>query len=136
MAGGIIGVIGEENFLAFSYTVGNQAHGLPELLVIGTSRGTYLNQLSEQMLTQGRAFDHGEVINVSPGDHGEKYRVKIVNASRKANKEYTIQAGQHFENEDYKVQQIILSDEEGRFPGEEGCAKGFASIPILVEWTH
>jgi Domain of unknown function (DUF4262) len=120
----------------FSYTIGNQARGLPELLVIGTSRGTYLNEMSERMITQGRAFDHCEVIDTGPGEHGEKYRIKIVNASREANEEYTCQAGFYFGTEDYKVQQIILSDREGRFPGEEGCDPRFAAVTILAEWMQ
>jgi hypothetical protein len=118
---------GEMLPLAFSYTIGNQAKGLPELLVIGSPRGTYLNEMSERMIKQGKAFDHGEVINTNG-----KYRIKIINATYEAHENYTIQAGVYFGTQDYKVQQIILSDEEGRLPGEVGCAPDYAAIPILV----
>ena len=112
---------------AFSYTIGNHERGLPELLVIGSRRGTYLNEMSERMIKQGKAFDHGEVINTNG-----KYRIKIINTTHKAHESYTIQAGVYYKTQNYKVQQIILSDEEGRLPGEVGCAPGFADIPILV----
>jgi Domain of unknown function (DUF4262) len=132
-----MGVLGDKDGPAFSYTIGNHLQGLPELLVIGPSTGRYLDSLSMQMVKRGRAFDHGEIINIGLNaakfgfTDNDKLRVKIVNASRKANEEYTIQAGQYFETEDYAVQQVILSDNEGRFPGEKGCAEGFADIPIL-----
>ena len=112
---------------AFSYTIGNHERGLPELLVIGSIKGTYLNEMSERMIKQGKAFDHGEVIETNG-----KYRIKIINATYEAHESYTIQAGVYYKTQDYKVQQIILSDEEGRLPGEVGCAPGFADIPILV----
>jgi Domain of unknown function (DUF4262) len=117
----------EDEMIPFSYTIGNQAKGLPELLVIGSPKGTYLNEMSERMIKQGKAFDHGEVIETNG-----KYRIKIINATYEAHENYTIQAGVYYKTQDYKVQQIILSDEEGRLPGEVGCAPGFAAIPILA----
>jgi hypothetical protein len=121
------GVLGGDDSLPFSYTIGNQAKGLPELLVIGTHRGTYLHEMSERMIARGKPFDHGEIINTTG-----KYRIKIINASHAAHEGYTLQAGYHFETQDYRVQQIILSDEEGRLPGEPGCAPGFADVPVLA----
>lgn len=121
------GVLGGEDSLPFSYTIGNHAKGLPELLVIGTSQGTYMNEMSELMLARGRAFDHGEIISTS-----RKYRIKIIDASHEAHEHYTLQAGYYYETQDYRVQQIILSDEEGRLPGELGCAPGFADVPVLA----
>jgi hypothetical protein len=117
----------EDHGLPFSYTIGNQARGLPELLVIGTCRGTYLDEMSERMIQRGKAFDHGEIIKTS-----EKYRIKIINATHEAHEKYTIHASVYYETQDYQVQQIILSDEEGRFPGEVGCTPKFANVPILT----
>ena len=120
---------------AFSYTIGNQAKGLPELLVIGSKCGAYLNEMSERMIKQSKAFDHGEVIETSAllnAPASKKYRIKIINATNEAHEKYTIQAGVYFGTQDYKVQQIILSDEEGRFPDEVGCAPGYANVPILA----
>jgi hypothetical protein len=37
---------------------------LPELLVIGVSRGEFLNFLSDKMIERGRAFDDGEVVSL------------------------------------------------------------------------
>ena len=120
---------------AFSYTIGNHAKGLPELLVIGSKRGNYLNEMSERMIKQGKAFDHGEVIETSAllnAPASKKYRIKIINATNEAHEKYTIQIGVYFGTQDYKVQQIILSDVEGRLPGEVGCASGYADVPILA----
>jgi hypothetical protein len=134
----VIGVFPTEKAelpFAFSYTIGNQAKELPELLVIGSARGTYLNEMSERMIKQGKAFDHGEVIETSAlmnAPASKKYRIKIINATHEAHENYTIQAGVYFGTQDYKVQQIILSDEEGRLPNEVGCAPGYAAIPILA----
>ena len=87
------------------------------------------------MIKQGKAFDHGEVIETSAlmnAPASKKYRIKIINATHEAHENYTIQAGVYFGTQNYKVQQIILSDEEGRLPGEVGCAPGYADIPILA----
>ena len=43
---------------------GNHLRGLPELLVIGVSRGEFLNFLSDKMIERGRAFDDGEVVSL------------------------------------------------------------------------
>jgi Domain of unknown function (DUF4262) len=124
----------EDEMIPFSYTIGNQAKGLPELLVIGSPKGTYLNEMSERMIKQGKAFDHGEVIETGKlfDLKSKKCRIKIIDATHEAHEKYTVQAGVYFETQDYRVQQVILSDEEGRLPGEVGCAPGFAAIPILA----
>jgi len=123
-------VDGPDSDLPFSYTIGNQAKGLPELLVIGSGRGTYLNEMSERMIKRGCAFDHGEIIDTGPGKGGEKYRVKIINASDAVREHYTIQAGVFYETHNYRVQQVGLSDLQGHFPGEEGCD------PVVVAMTN
>jgi hypothetical protein len=122
----ILGVFGDEN-LSFSYTIGNHGRGLPELLVIGPHTGTYLNELSQRMIEREKPFRHGEIINMR-----EKYRVKVIDATRAAHENYTIQVGQFYESEDYRVQQVILSDTNGKFPGDEGCEEPFASVPVLA----
>lgn len=85
----LMGVLGDAGNLSFTYTIGNQIHGLPELLVIGTHEGYLLNVLSEQMLERGCPFTDGELVKSPNG----KTSVKIVNAGARAREEYTIQAG-------------------------------------------
>ncbi len=51
----------------FYYTVGNHCRGLPELLMIGPSNrgvGGVLDDLSEAMIKQGRAFSDGETVSL------------------------------------------------------------------------
>src|SRR5262249_19240425 len=110
----------------FAYTIGNAIVGLPELLVIGTHEGNILNILSERMIARGRAFDDGEIVSL-----GGKYPIKIVNADQRAQSEYTIQAGQHHGYENYTVQQVLLCDRQGCFPGDPGCWQPFSLVPIL-----
>ena len=123
----LMGVLGDAGNLSFTYTIGNQIHGLPELLVIGTHEGYLLNVLSEQMLERGCPFTDGELVKSPNG----KTSVKIVNAGARAREEYTIQAGRFFGTENYAVQQVLLPDPAGQFPGERGCQKPFSTIPVL-----
>jgi hypothetical protein len=55
--------------------------------------------------------------------------VKIVDADDPiVHEQYVVQVAR-----EAPVQQVILSDLEGRFPDEPGCDEGFASIPIFVK---
>ena len=128
------GVFGGDGQWSFSYTIGNQIHDLPELLLIGSHQGTYLNELSNRMIDRGAPFANGEIIETYICEEtGKNYRVQIFNAAPEAKSEYTIQAGQFFGTENYRVQQVVLSDNDGRLPGEIGCDSKVASIPILLE---
>jgi hypothetical protein len=111
----------------FAYTIGNQTVSLPELLVIGVLNGSFLNDLSQQMIDRGRAFTDGELVRLP----GARLPMKAVVVGSKARDEYTIQAGQHFGTEDYAVLQILISDKEGRFPDEPGCQPPYSHIPVL-----
>ena len=113
----------------FIYTIGNHLHNLPELLVIGCpmSMGHVVNLLCDRMRTQGTPFDNGGLVDI-----GGKVPLKIINAHPVVKDEYTIQAGQYFGTEDYAVQQILIPDLEGRYPGEAGCAKPYRLIPVFA----
>jgi hypothetical protein len=124
---GVFPVEGEEgDGLAFSYTIGNHLKGLPELLVIGTAQGFFLNTLSHLMIAAGHGFKDGETVRTSGGKE-----VKLIRANAFAREEYTIQAGEHFGHDEYEVMQVLIPDKEGRFPGDEGCEKPYASVPVL-----
>jgi hypothetical protein len=130
-------VFSTEETWEFTYSIGNwQNHRLPELLVIGSRHGTYLNELSEMMIAQGHKFPNGTVlrgIDIDQGVINDVVRVKIIDADDPVvHQDYVLQ-----EAVDAPVQQVILSDAEGRFPGEEGCAEGYESVPIFgSEWLH
>jgi Domain of unknown function (DUF4262) len=124
----VICVGSEPESPAFAYTIGNQATGLPELLIIGTPLGALLNELSQKMAQRGCAFADGECVNL-----GGKFPVKIVNADQRAPESYTIQAGEFFGNDDYAVQQVLAPDRNGRFPDEPDRQPPYSTIPVLRE---
>lgn len=125
----IIGVspcVGDDG-VPFSYTIGNHLKGLPELLIIGSGHAPYLNDLSRLMIARGKAFDDGELVKplilTLP--------VKMIRAGDLARDQYTVQAGEYFGHQDYALMQAVLSDREGRFPGDAGCQKPWSQFPIL-----
>jgi hypothetical protein len=119
----IIGVAADPSF---AYTIGNWKAGLPELLVIGTRQASFLNDLSERMRSRGKAFVNDEVINL-----GGRCPLKAVIANKTARDQYTIQAGEHFGTEDYALLQMLISDLNGVFPDEPGCAEPYSRLPVL-----
>jgi hypothetical protein len=120
-------VADEDDGPPFSYTIGNHLKGLPELLVIGTPQGFFLNTLSHLMIAAGHGFEDGETVRML----GSKVPVKLIHASAAAREEYTIQAGEHFGHDEYEVMQVLIPDKQGRFPGDEDCEEPYASVPVL-----
>jgi hypothetical protein len=55
---------------------GNALKGLPELLLVGTTKGELLNDLSQKMIDRGRAFDDGELVSL-----GGKFPLKVITAN-------------------------------------------------------
>jgi hypothetical protein len=118
----------EDEFIGFSYTVGNAARGLPELLILGAywpGIGNVLNDLSDKLVERGCAFSDGEEIFI-----GGKFPVKIVNAVECAKHDYTCAATACFGAENYKVQQVLAPDRDGRFPSNPDCCAPF-NVPVL-----
>lgn len=113
------------------YTIGNHERGLPELLFTGDTDDAWadvLNRLGHIMREQRRdAFRHGELVSV-----GGKFPVKIVNTSARAKLEFTLVAGQYYTTDDYRVQQVVLCDTQGKFPGDPECAEPYASQYVLA----
>jgi hypothetical protein len=122
----VICVAGEADSLPFAYTIGNWTQGLPELLVIGTARGGFLNDLSRKLIERGRAFQDGQLVGL-----GGKKPVKIINANQDAQESYTIQAGNYFGTDDYPVQQVLIPDRNGRFPIDPECLPPYSNFPVL-----
>lgn len=109
----------------FVYTIGNALHGLPELLVVGNFdpnvAGSILNTLGQIMRESGAPLPE-EV------DIGGKFPVRTRRANAQA--EYTVQAGQFLGREDYDVQQVLLCDPQGVYPGESGIAPAY-DVPLV-----
>jgi hypothetical protein len=128
----VVSVFPSPTSLAFAYTIGNHLKNLPELLIVinlhPEQSVMLLNEWSEQMIERGREFADGELIRASPEDD---LMVRAAHCRPEAKSRYTVQAGQFFEHEDYRVTQIILCDPKGRFPGDPHCARGYSDQPNL-----
>jgi Domain of unknown function (DUF4262) len=116
----------------FVYSIGNTGRGLPELLMLGNMdfhvMGGVLNDLGRLMRERGRPFDDGEVVPT-----GGRLPVKVINAGSVAGAEYACWAGDYYQTDAVRVQQVLVPDTDGRFPGEPGCAGPFSEVPVLVE---
>jgi Domain of unknown function (DUF4262) len=124
----IIGVVPEaDDDLPFAYTIGNHLKKLPELLVIGTCRAAFLNDLSELMIRTGKPFLDGQLVRINAA----RPPVKLIRANDIARTDYTVQAGQYLGHENYAVMQVLIPDRNGRFPGENGCQEPFSLLPVL-----
>jgi hypothetical protein len=108
----------------FHYTIGRALRGLPELLLvvpikpeIGMSLLNHLDRLMPQALPSGSLVDLGG-----------KFPMKVIDASGIAQEEYTCLVNQFAD--EYRVQQVLCCDAEGRFPPD--CAAPYNRQPILA----
>jgi hypothetical protein len=126
-----LAITGTKKEPGFCYTIGNQEKQLPELLVIGNFKPGHmcdlLNILSEKMIENASAYKDGELV-----DLGGEYPMLIHTASKEAHNKYTFQAGQFYNNEDYKVMQVVLPDKKGIYPPDPRCHKDY-QVPVLRE---
>jgi hypothetical protein len=90
-----------------------------------------LDDLSQTMIERGSAFADGELVKL-----GGKYPFKIIDADQRAHDEYTIQAGQYHDTEDYRVQQVLIPDRNGRYPDDPECQQPYATVPVLGHRRH
>jgi hypothetical protein len=119
-------------YIPFIYTIGNYECGLPELLMIGCAYvGDTLNAIVARMRHNNRAFVGGESI-----DLGKRFQPKAFWANEEA-REYTCQVGRYYGTNDYAVQQIVIPDTFGRYPGDPQCDLPFRLVPLLSNnWKH
>jgi hypothetical protein len=113
----------------FAYTIGNHEHALPELLLIGPfapeATCKALNMLSARMIEAGAPFGNGELVNI-----GGEFSMQLWDATAVAKLQYTLQATEYFGHKDYTVQQVVLPDTKGRFPGNRMVSRKY-KVPVL-----
>ncbi|MBO9579517.1 MAG: DUF4262 domain-containing protein [Sphingobium sp.] len=111
----------------FVYTIGNALKGLPELIIVGPFdaqlAGTILNKVGEIMRAAGQALPE-EV------DMGGTFPIRTRIAAAAAKTEWTIQVGRYLEHDDYTVQQLLLCDPQGRYPGETSIEPSY-DVPLI-----
>jgi hypothetical protein len=114
---------------AFMYTIGNYAHGLPELLLLGTEHfafAGFLNQLGHMQRERGTAFADEELVSL-----GGQFPLRIVDAGEIGRTKYATLVRKYYETEDFEVRQVLLCDLQGRWPDTPGCDLPYANQPIL-----
>jgi hypothetical protein len=125
--------------MCFHYTVGLHGDGLPELLLIGgedLSRALeVLADLAEVMRERPARFADGELVSL-----GGKYPVKVINVGHANLDEawtvrmrYTCAVQYFYGTIEYDVQQMLVSDLRGRYPGNPACAEPYASCRLRVQ---
>ena len=127
--------IGPEGKLPpFFYTIGNHLKNLPELLLIGPWKadlGTLaLNKLSEQMIEMGHGFKNGELANI-----GGEHSMQVWDTTVIAKLQYTLQCTEYFGDQNYLVQQVVMPDPKGRYPGDKRLHKRYR-VPVLRATTE
>jgi hypothetical protein len=122
----LYGDCGDDDHFPFIYTVGNCEWALPELLAIDCFDVRVLNLLCEMMRRRRAPFWDGELIKLGDYEHP----VKALNTGANAVK-YTWQVTAYCEHDAYTVQQILIPDSLGRFPGDPQCEAPRCFVPIL-----
>ena len=122
----LCGVHGDDDHFPFIYTVGNYQCGLPELLAINCVNGHLVNSLCEIMRKRKGPFRDGELIKT----RYHEYPLKALNTNDDARK-YAWQVDAYYGTDDYAVQQIVIPDSVGRFPGDPRCDVPHCLVPIL-----
>lgn len=127
----VVYVKGDKEHLSFSYTIGHQERGLPELLLISRMKATdhevLLNALGDVLLLARKAFVNGQKVSFDGATE-----LTIINTNLVARVQYTCKATEFYNNADYKVQQVLVPDPRGRLPDDPFCHKNFKG-PVLRE---
>ena len=122
----LCGVFGDRKHFPFMYTIGNYECSLPELLMIGSKNGGVLNCVCEIMRKRNRPFKDGELI-----DFGTNFPLKVLNGNDAA-RVYAWQVDAYYGTDKYTVQQIVIPDPAGKYPGDPQCVPPFCWVPILT----
>ena len=118
----------------FMYTIGNHAHGLPELLIVDTDREAFagvLNRLGKIQRDRKIAFADEERVSI-----GGKFPLRIVDAGEIGRTQYASFVGLYYGTRDYEVRQVLLPDTHGRWPDTAGCDLPYARQPVLSKATR
>jgi hypothetical protein len=113
----------------FFYTIGNHLKNLPELLLIGPWESNMttdlLNMLSAQMIERNTGFLNGELVNI-----GGEHSMQVWDTTVVAKLQYTCQCTEYFGTQAYAVQQVVMPDPKGRYPGDKRLHKRYR-VPVL-----
>jgi hypothetical protein len=121
----VVGV--QDGAKSFYYTVGRARRGLPELLLLcplaHPNGQDLLNALNDQMPV---AVVSGERVSL-----GGQHPVMILDATDPRAKTKYTRIADIFNDGNYRVQQVVLCDQAGRFPTDPGCETPWSLQPLL-----
>jgi hypothetical protein len=123
------GAASTDDFEPFVYSIGNHAMGFPELLFVGDNDEwccNILNILGRIQRERGSAFLGGEKV-----DYTAQFPALIMDAGQRGRDEYAVQVGVFFGTDEFNVCQILLPDQNGRYPGEAGCLPPYCEQVVL-----
>jgi hypothetical protein len=118
------------DFRPFVYTIGNHEAGLPELLLIGAADsvyGRFLNIVGSIQRERGTPLQFGESV-----DFTAALPTRVIDAGQKGRDDYAVQAGVYYRRDDIAIQQVLLPDQNGKYPGEAGCQPPYCDQPLLT----
>jgi hypothetical protein len=108
----LMGVFGGDG-PPFTYTIGNHGRSLPEFLLVGLrheTAGVMLNDLGQKQRAAGLPL-------LGEWSFGGKFPVRLVDVTcEMVKRDYTIQVGRYYNDENYRVTQIVWPDKQGRYP--------------------
>lgn len=122
----VVTVGGEDGSQNFAYSVGMRPHGLPELYMTGLSLPTlqfFINEMCGRLLVESRDYQPGDVID-DLSDGGQP--LTLVEAQDQGD---LTQCRRMFG--DGPAWQLVLADEDGRFPWDDGYAYEPEDQPLL-----
>jgi len=115
------------NVQQFAYTVGNHELGLPELLIVDTTKlSGVLNRLSEIQRDRERAFEHEELVSI-----GGRFPLRIIDTGELGHRKYAHFARLYYDTDTVEVRQVLIPDTCGRWPDTPGCEAPYRNQPIL-----
>lgn len=107
-------IVGVNTNPPFFYTIGRHGLGLPELLLVGPfhheNAFDWLNRI--HLILAHRAAVQGETISL-----GGTFPVRLLNVTKQLSRvqgDYTVQVGEFYRTTEYKIQQVLIPDHQGR----------------------
>jgi hypothetical protein len=129
---GVIAVLSSAEGPPFCYTVGLHHLGFPELILVGIGwnvGGQLLNNAADQMISNKRAFQHGE-----ESEAVANLPAVFITADKAG--DHTVQAAEFYGHSDFTVLQMVWPDRDGQFPWHERFDHSFDhQQPMLTEHT-
>ncbi len=112
----VIGVMGERDKPAFSYTIGLSPQYKTELIIVGTNPiygQEFLNYITQEILAKGVALEIGV-----PTDIGANFPAKFQVCQWDKVVKYAVQAFDFYRTDDVKFMQVVMPDAKGLFPDD------------------